>query len=58
MMRNSRLNRYILSAEGHRSVFNATQAPRSEVWGATSVSQIAVSTASTWQKNGRTLLKV
>ena len=24
-------------------------------WGATSVSQIAVSTASTWQKNGRTL---
>jgi len=26
--------------------------------GATSVSQIAVSTASTWQKNGRTLLKL
>jgi hypothetical protein len=25
-------------------------------WGATSVSQIAVSTASTWQKNGRTPL--
>src|SRR5262245_9471872 len=29
MMRNSRLNRYILSAQGHRSVFNATQSPRS-----------------------------
>ena len=27
-------------------------------WGATSVSQIAVSTASTWQKNGRTSLNL
>ena len=27
-------------------------------WGATSVSQMAVSTASTWQKNGRTPLNL
>ncbi len=45
-------------ARWRRRGARGTRLPASPIFGATSVSQIAVSTASTWQKNGRTPLEL
>ena len=51
---NASLGRPALASALTSSRWSRKTLPSRPSWGATSVSQIIVSTASTWQKNGRT----